>query len=136
MITISELIAEVTGSGLSDEELLELSSHLILFADIKEKIISMIGDLLQEDVNEILVSLVAPSEQQKIMALAIECLAPKEKEYYLKHTIQHKSIGQIAKEFGVARGTVQWSIERSRQKIERVKQGERFAKRQLVKFLS
>lgn len=136
MRTVSEVIMDLSGNGLAESGLLELSAALTQLADAKWKISEHLSDFLdKEELDEILLMVERPSQQQILASSVIECLAPKQKEYYLMHTIENKSIGQIAKEFGVAKGSVQWSIDRAKQKIEMVKDGYNFTKGKHKRFL-
>lgn len=136
MRTVSEVIMDLAGNGFSEKDLITLSSNLTQLADAKNKICEQLNDVLErEEIDEILLDVQRPSRQQLIASLAIDCLAPKEKKYYLMHTVENMSMGKIAKECDVSKGTVQETIERARKKINMIKEHRRFKREGNVRFL-
>lgn len=124
MINVADVVAELDGNGFNQRELLEISAKLTELAVIRERIVEELSVFYDDDeLTDIFGTLKKPSTDQQLLSkLLRESLSKREKQCYLMHTVDNKSMGNIAIELGVSKGAVQQSIERARKKIERIEE--------------
>lgn len=122
MHSVTDVIDELRGSGITQEQLFDISKELTEFTISRKKLYSRLNHFIDdEELNQILLTVQTASFQDEFMAKVFALLSPREKQCYLMHTVESKSFGNIAKELGVSKGRVQEAIARSREKIERIK---------------
>lgn len=118
MTKVSDLIKEIDGTGYTQEELFEITREITEFTISRDKLYERLAKTFDsEELDEILLTVEAASFEEMMMAKVLDRLAPKQKRYYLMYTVEKKNMGQIAKEFGVAKGSVSKSILQAREKI-------------------
>lgn len=122
MLSVTDVVAELDGSGFIDSELIEISRELTEFTISRQRLQKRLAKSFgEEELNHILLTIEDVSFQEHFKAKIFSSLSPREKECYLMHTVDRKSFNNIAKELGVSKGRVQEAIERSRKKIEKLK---------------
>lgn len=115
---IGEILNELDGNGLNQEDLFTLTKELTTIAEIKERIVHRLSNTYSEaEVNEMISVVKRPNMQQILMKEFLSSLSKREKECYFRHTFEKMTFSSIAKELGVSRSMVQQSIERARKKL-------------------
>ena len=122
MHSVSDVLDELRGNGFTQQQLFDISKELTEFTISKKRIYNRLVNFFDdEELDGLLITLQDSSFEDEFMAKVFKILSPAEKERYLMHTVDKRSVRGIAAEQGVSKGTVQTSIERARQKIEKLK---------------
>lgn len=122
MINVQEILDDLNGNGFEQGELLDLSAKLTKMSTLRMEIIGLLGGFYDADeLLHIAGSLEVPSIEKVIMSKAFEdLLSRREKQCFLMHTVGIKSWGNIAKEIGISKSSVQTHITRARKKIAEI----------------
>lgn len=122
MGTVSEVINELRGSGITQSDLFEISKNLTEISISRANLYRRLsGSINEEEIEHIMEIATTASFREEFTAKVFEVLTPTEKDRYLLHTVDNRSLGSIAKEQGVSKGAIQWSVERSREKIDKLR---------------
>lgn len=136
MTSVSEVIAELRGSGITQTDLFEISKELTEIAISRANLYKRLSGAIDEgEIDHILSIVTTASFHEEFTAKVFDVLTPTEKERYLLHTVDNRSLGSIAKEQGVAKGSINTSVRRAREKIEALKEGRTVKKGSAVRFL-
>ncbi|GAB3797489.1 sigma factor-like helix-turn-helix DNA-binding protein [Virgibacillus kimchii] len=109
-------LEEIEGKGLSPYETMNSVVEAMQLHMIKGRLSKL---LIDDDKMDELFNTLLPSHEQKTKAIELlTVLSKRERQCYLMHTIENMSMGKIAKELNIAKGTVDQYISRAKDKIE------------------
>lgn len=124
MPSFPELLQEINGNGYTEAQVVDITSRLTKFVLLRDQITSELANLFApEELLEILATVDLPTYQQQIAANLFTSLSKREKQVFLMKVVEKKTLEQIGKELGIARGTVQVYVIRSAKKLNIVKEG-------------
>lgn len=137
MHSVSEIISELSGSGLTQTDLFDISKNLTEISISRANLYKrLLGVIDEEEIESILSTATAASFQEEFTAKVFDVLTPTQKERYLLHTVECRSLGSIAKEQGVSTVSVYLSVTQAREKIELLKAGRKYSREgKYVRFL-
>ena len=122
MHSVSEVIQELTGSGYTPEELLDISTELTEFTISREKLHRRLSNEFDPgELDRILLTIDAASLREEFISNLFKVLSPREKQCYLMHTVEKKSFSQIASELGFTKSATASFMKRANRKIENLK---------------
>lgn len=120
MLSVDCVIGELDGNGFNQRDLIYISAKLTQLVGIREEVRDSLTMVYEEDeVDDLLGTLLPPGDQQRRLSeLLIDTLTKKQREVYLSYVVDRKSMGTIAKELEISKGTVQVCLDRSIAKIK------------------
>lgn len=116
MPDFSEVLEELSGSGYTRFEAIQATVALSKIPQIEELLQSPVAT--EYMVKMLLDGFKPMNEQQKVLVDGIASFSLRERQCYILYVAQGMSMGDIAVELEVSKGTVQSHIERARKKLK------------------
>lgn len=111
---LHELIEDLSTKGMTDSETLEIVSDLVKVELLKERLGASLDEIRLDRVIE---ATKDSSDQENASASVLGSLSKREKQCFLMREVGLLTYEKIAKDLGVAIGTVQNYIERAKEKL-------------------
>ncbi|WP_242694940.1 sigma factor-like helix-turn-helix DNA-binding protein [Pseudogracilibacillus auburnensis] len=118
MLKLPELIQELSEKGCTDAEAMEIATELMKIELLKKCFNQSTLDKIKLD--GVINAVKDPSDREKAIFRFLGDFSQRERQCFLMHTVQNISMGKIAEELNISKGTVQKYIERAREKITSV----------------